>query len=87
MNQSRAFGSTSPSEADCSDFPIAALHQLPHRGAWQTCYRVRVSRLREANPDREDCHPVGRVQYGDWRDREFMPPAVTGGMIVVAERL
>lgn len=87
MNQPRALGRTSPSEADGSDLPIAALHQLPHRGAWQARYGVRVSGLRESDPEREKCHPVGWVQNGDWRDREFMPPAIIGGMRNVAERL
>lgn len=85
MNQSRAFGRTGPSEADGADLPIAALHQLPHRGAWQAGYRVRVSRLWKANPEREKCHPVGWVKNRDWRDREFMPPALIGGMVVVVD--
>ena len=85
MDKTGSLGCTGPSQADSLDSPIAALHQLPQRGAWQTGYGVRVSRLWEANPEREECHPVGRVQNGDWRDREFMPPAVIGGMLFIVD--
>ena len=87
MDQSCSFGRTRPSKADGSDLPTAALHHLPQRGAWKAGYRVRFSTFWKSDPNREECHPVGRVQNRDWRDREFMPPAVIGGMIGVEDRL
>jgi len=87
VDESGPFGRAGLAQADGADLPIAALHQFPEGGAGQARDGIGVSRLWKANPEREECHPVCRVEDRDRGGRELMPRPGVGGIIGVVECL
>ena len=85
MDQTGSLRCSRPPEAHGADLSLAALHELPERGAGKARDRVGISWFGEADPDGEQGHPVRRIENGYWCSGEFLPMSVIIGIRLVVE--